>query len=111
MLNHVKSGGGKNMKDQKDGIIKHNREHQKDSLIKRAILDLLLAQKTQPGASIDLILTEHELKRCGINKREFSQAIAQLLDLGLIEMRGNTFHLSNAGFNAFQQDKQGERTF
>ncbi len=85
----------------------HNPDHQRNCLIKRVILDVLLAHKIQPGDSIDVIRAEHEIKQKGINKSEFSEAMVQLLDHGLIEMQGNAFCLTQAGFRAFKQDEQG----
>lgn len=94
------------MKDQQGDIATIDSDQQRNSLIKRAILDLLLSHGTQPDATIDIIRAEHESRCKGISKIEFSRAMMQLLELGVIEMRDNAFHLTKVGFKAYQQDNQ-----
>ena len=92
------------MNDLKGDKIGHIGEHLQDSLIK-IVIDLLLLSAPRPGDTIDIIRAEHESGRLGIKEKEFCRGMAQLLESGLIELQGNAFCLTLAGFDALKRAK------
>ncbi len=71
----------------------------------QAILDLLQRRDMRPGDSINIILAQFEIERKGIGNAEFSAGVMQLLDNGLLNMQGNVFYLTYAGFEALRRTR------
>lgn len=84
----------------------HDRAHLRDSTTRQAILELLHARDMRPGDCINIILAQFEIERRGIGNTEFSAGVVQLLDNGLLDMQGNAFYLTDAGFKVLRTHVQ-----
>jgi hypothetical protein len=87
----------------------HDKDYPRDGATKQAILELLQSRDMRPGDSINIILAQFEVERRGIDHTEFSVGVVQLLDNGLLDMQGNTFYLTDAGFDALRHGKEHAR--
>ena len=88
-------------------IVENDAKYQQALAIEQAILDLLHSREMLPGDSINIIHAQYEIERKGIDRNDFSTGVVQLLDRGLLDMRGNVFYLTNAGFKALNRDDSG----
>lgn len=84
-----------------------DRDRNRHHLIKQLIIDVLMSHEMRPGDPIDVIRAEHETTLQGISKIEFSAAMVQFMDHGLIELQGNALCLTQAGFRAMNPREQG----
>lgn len=78
-----------------------------DGATRQAIFELLQTRDMRPGDSINIILAQFEIERKGIGNTEFSAGVVQLLDSGLLDMQGNAFYLTDAGFEALRHGTSG----
>ena len=90
------------MKRQMRTLKGYDGEYRQNGATGQAILELLLARDMQPGDSINIILAQFEIERKGIDTTEFSVGVVQLLENGLLDMQGNAFYLTDAGFEALR---------
>ncbi len=95
------------MKEQTGTVREHDGDYRLDGATGQAILELLKARDMRPGDSINIILAQFEIERRGIGNNEFSAGVVQLLNKGLLDMQGNAFYLTNAGFEALRHGKSG----
>jgi len=95
------------MKRQMKTLKGYDGEFQQNGATGQAILELLLARDMRPGDSINIILAQFEIERKGIDTTEFSVGGVQLLENGLIDMQGNAFYLTDAGFEALRHGTSG----
>jgi hypothetical protein len=85
----------------------HYGDYRQNKAARQAIIELLLVRDMRPGDSINIILAQFEIERKGIDNTEFSVGVVQLLDNGLLDMRGNAFYLTDAGFEALRCGTHG----
>ena len=97
------------MKEQTQSHAEHDKGYPQDGATKQAILELLQSRNMQPGDSINIILAQFEIERKGIGNTEFSFGVVQLLDNGLLNMQGNAFYLTDAGFEALRRGEERAR--
>ncbi|HEX9078597.1 MAG TPA: hypothetical protein VF795_03340 [Desulfuromonadaceae bacterium] len=95
------------MKDQTRTVGEHDRDYPRYEATGRAILELMRARDMRPGDSINIILAQFEIERRGIGNTEFSAGVVQLLNRGLLNMQGNAFYLTSAGFEALRDGTSG----
>ena len=79
--------------------------YQRDDVIERAILEVLLSFDVQPGDSLDVILAQYHTERKGIRKNEFCTGLVHLMDRGLLRMLEFRFYLTDAGFDLLNRTK------
>ena len=80
----------------------HNESYIQDGATRQAIFELLQSRNMRPGDSINIILAQFEIERRGIDNNKFSTGVVQLLDNRILDMQGNAFYLTNAGFEALR---------
>jgi len=91
------------MSTQMTNDTEHEKTYLRDRATRQAIFELLQARDMRPGDSINIILAQFEIERKGIDNTEFSTGVVQLLDKGLLNMQGNAFYLTAAGFEALRR--------
>lgn len=97
------------MKHQKSTVAEIGKPHPRSGATELVILDLLLSRDMRPGDSINIILAQYEVEQRGIGTIDFSVGVVQLLERGLLDMQGNVFYLTGAGFDALRRDNRGGR--
>jgi len=95
--------GGSAMNTPMKTDTEHEKTHLRDRATRQAIFELLQARDMRPGDCINIILAQFEIERKGIDNAEFSTGVVQLLDKGLLNMQGNAFYLTDAGFEALRR--------
>lgn len=95
------------MKIHKSTVAEIGKSHPRSRAIEQVILDLLKSRDMRPGDSINIILAQYEVERRGINTIDFSAGVVLLLERGLLDMQGNVFYLTDAGFDALRWDERG----
>ncbi|MBI2354124.1 MAG: hypothetical protein HYV06_03685, partial [Deltaproteobacteria bacterium] len=95
------------MKHQKGQFAEIGKPHPRSGAIDQVILDLLQSRDMRPGDSINIILAQYEVEQRGFNTVDFSTGVVQLLERGLLDMQGNVFYLTGAGFEALRRDRRG----
>jgi predicted nucleic acid-binding Zn ribbon protein len=75
--------------------------------VEQAILELLHSCGAGPGDQVDIFVAQHTIERKGIDRKQFSAGVAQLLSRGAISMKGNAFFLTDAGFESLKRDEGG----
>ena len=94
------------MRKQARANMTHDESHVQDGATRQAILELLQSRNMRPGDSINIILAQFEIERRGIDNNKFSTGVVQLLDSGVLDMQGNAFYLTHAGFEALRHGKE-----
>jgi hypothetical protein len=84
-----------------------DQEHPHTLAIERAIIELLQSYDAGPGDLVDVFVAQHEIERKGIGHSQFSAGVAQLLSRGVISLRGNSFFLTEAGYEAVKRTEVG----
>lgn len=88
----------------KSATAENGEEHLQSRAIEPVILDLLRSRDMRPGDSINIILAQYESERRGISTAEFSAVVVRLLERGLLNIQGNAFYLTEAGFAALRHE-------
>jgi hypothetical protein len=92
---------------QRTAIAPHDGGYPRDKITRQAIFELLQARDMRPGDSINIILAQFEIERKGIDTTEFSAGMVQFLGNGLLDIQGNAFYLTTAGFDALRRGIAG----
>lgn len=80
-----------------------DQDHPQTFAIEQAIIELLQSCDAGPGDLVDLFAAQHEIERRGIDRKQFSIGVAQLLSRGVISLTGNSFFLTEAGYEALKR--------